>query len=592
MSVHESYELASLQDRIIISAKRSYTNQGEKTELLDISRPDGEITVRNDIAPLIGIDRYITQCYGVFGIIRLIIGSYIIVITERDLVGEMNEHKIWHIKKCEILPIFKAYRGQNQRQSEHNSRYLSMIHHVLSYSGFYYSSTYDITRTTQKIYNSKTIFDGQPLFNRADTRFVWNHHLMKRLLEVDAARKFCIPIMLGFISIKNCEVNGHFFKHVIISRRSSQRVGVRYYTRGLDEDGNAANYVETEQIMVMGHNIIHSFCQSRGSVPLIWSQDPNLKYKPKPVISDAHKHSESFIKHFESQINYYNSQYVVNLLDNKGREKILSQGFKDQIDYTGLDIKYTHFDFHKECSKLRWYNLSKLMDILQNYESEIGYFSVQSNDVITQQNGIFRTNCIDCLDRTNVVQSMLARRSLQQSLRSIGILRNDEQLASKFSFETIFRNTWADNADMLAEQYTGTRALKTDYTRTGKRGIAGLLKDGLNSCIRYVYNNFQDGFRQDALDLFVGNYQPRFGEGLNELCPFDTKFTYKQILAPIVLLCLTSLTFITLLIPTTNTSLQMAYLLMWGLGVAVSSIYIINNGKHFVNKPTLMQRHT
>lgn len=32
--------------------------------------------------------------------------------------------------------------------------------------------------------------------------------------------------------------------------------------------------------------------------------------------------------------------------------------------------------------------------------------------------------------------------------------------------------------------------------RTGQRSTMGLVKDGYNSCMRYVLNNFYDGFRQ------------------------------------------------------------------------------------------------
>lgn len=39
------------------------------------------------------------------------------------------------------------------------------------------------------------------------------------------------------------------------------------------------------------------------------------------------------------------------------------------------------------------------------------------NRVSTLQEGVFRTNCIDCLDRTNVVQSLLARVSLNEQLQ-------------------------------------------------------------------------------------------------------------------------------------------------------------------------------
>ena len=37
--------------------------------------------------------------------------------------------------------------------------------------------------------------------------------------------------------------------------------------------------------------------------------------------------------------------------------------------------------------------------------------------VLNVQKGVFRTNCIDCLDRTNVVHSMLAKKSLLTQLQ-------------------------------------------------------------------------------------------------------------------------------------------------------------------------------
>lgn len=45
----------------------------------------------------------------------------------------------------------------------------------------------------------------------------------------------------------------------------------------------------------------------------------------------------------------------------------------------------------------------------------------------------------------------------------------------KFSdkIEQKFRDIWTDNADFISIMYTGTPALKTDFTRTGKRSKAG-----------------------------------------------------------------------------------------------------------------------
>lgn len=55
---------------------------------------------------------------------------------------------------------------------------------------------------------------------------------------------------------------------------------------------------------------------------------------------------------------------------------------------------------------------------------------------------------------------------------------------------------WADNADVISCAYSGTGALKTDFTRTGNRTKAGALQDLQNSIVRYIKNNFLDGNRQ------------------------------------------------------------------------------------------------
>ncbi|NWH28935.1 SAC1 phosphatase, partial [Grus americana] len=84
-------------------------------------------------------------------------------------------------------------------------------------------------------------------------------------------------------------INGKCFDWLLVSRRSCFRAGVRYYVRGIDSEGHAANFVETEQI-VHYKGSKASFVQTRGSIPFFWSQRPNLKYKPKPQISKSVNH--------------------------------------------------------------------------------------------------------------------------------------------------------------------------------------------------------------------------------------------------------------------------------------------------------------
>lgn len=102
-----------------------------------------------------------------------------------------------------------------------------------------------------------------------------------------------------------------------------------------------------------------------------------------------------------------------------------------------------------------------------------------SATIITRQTGTFRSNCIDCLDRTNVIQSMLSWCALEQAMIEIGILQGtvsrtaDASTTSPLShlwpgFGFRFKSIWANNADYCSLQYAGTPALKTDFTRTGK----------------------------------------------------------------------------------------------------------------------------
>lgn len=43
---------------------------------------------------------------------------------------------------------------------------------------------------------------------------------------------------------------------------------------------------------------------------------------------------------------------------------------------------------------------------------------VDQAGVICQQEGIFRVNCMDCLDRTNVVQAAIARLVMEQQVET------------------------------------------------------------------------------------------------------------------------------------------------------------------------------
>jgi len=59
------------------------------------------------------------------------------------------------------------------------------------------------------------------------------------------------------------------FELTLISRRRQLRAGARFIARGIDDNSNVANYVESE--LIIGYdNKLFSYNQIRGSIPLFW----------------------------------------------------------------------------------------------------------------------------------------------------------------------------------------------------------------------------------------------------------------------------------------------------------------------------------
>jgi len=167
-------------------------------------------------------------------------------------------------------------------------------------------------------------------------------------------------------------------------------------------------------------------------------------------------------------------------------------------------VRYVWFDFHHECRNMKYQNLSKLVKEVNSEFDRFGYFSMDpSGKVTATQGGVMRTNCVDNLDRTNVVQSLFGRLSVVSQFK----LQSDDVLNCPYvEFEKTFKNFWGDHADKMSVVYSGTGALKTDFTRTGKRTLNGAINDGVNSLTRFYLNNLCDGERQDSIDVFLGYY--------------------------------------------------------------------------------------
>ncbi|XP_040580794.1 phosphatidylinositol-3-phosphatase SAC1 [Lepeophtheirus salmonis] len=526
--------------------------------------------------------------HGLLGIVPLLSGPHLVVITHKSKVGEIvHNHTIWKVEATEIISFSRANLHLTKEESEKNKVMMDMIIQVLSTPAFYFCHTLDMTRNIQNRGNTDT---KQSLIQSADFEYVWNRKLLEPFFDRPELHRFCLPIIHGAIFIQRCSVNGKFFRWALISRRSSDRVGTRFFVRGVNHFGKVANFVETEQI-VEHDGAISSFVQSRGSIPMFWSQLPTLEYMPKPSIMLGEDHQTGFDVHFGEQINKYGDVVAVNLINTHGYEGKLEKSYRQLCSNSvkAPRISYEGFDFHAE----GWSRISKLIDRLSSYQNKFNFFYYDSRQRTPNlvQSGIFRTNCMDCLDRTNVVQSMLAFENLKSVFSRMGISNSGLELNTDFI--KVFKNVWADHADVIAVQYAGTRAMKTDFTRTGKRTYAGILDDGYNALSRYVKNNFFDGFRQDSLDIFIG----KIGTGLNARS-FDSypiffhQSEFKAVhIIPLSLLVIIASFFLILLFSSEINSHTFLFLFFLACLIAILLMMLFRFGPQFVDWPKFNQFH-
>ena len=104
------------------------------------------------------------------------------------------------------------------------------------------------------------------------------------------------------VELRSASINNRDLLFLLLSRRSRHRAGTRYFSRGIDAQGNTSNFNETEQIVLLdplpdnGHSLRRgrvegqerlSFVQTRGSAPLFWAEVNNLRYKPDLQVMDT-----------------------------------------------------------------------------------------------------------------------------------------------------------------------------------------------------------------------------------------------------------------------------------------------------------------
>lgn len=514
-----------------------------------------------------------STAFGIIGFVRFLEGYYMILVTRRSIVAEVGGHCFYKVEDTSMV-----YIPNNSIRISHpdESKYLKSFQAVDLSSNFYYSYSYDLTNTLQHnvtfqylcacaeerrggqenngfVNNSagstasySSLDLVQCMEPNLNDRYLWNGFLKLSINDVTIKSNWTINIIHGFIGQIKVNVYGGPIYVTLIARRSSVFAGTRFLKRGCNIRGDAANEVETEQIVHAAtltsflKGQYTSYVQHRASVPLHWFQDITssvVPAKPPITIASTNPYFQDTGKHFSQLLKKYGSPVIVlNLVKSHSKhsaEYQLGESFKKSLDYLNMflpnkhKIVYQALDMAHLLHSTKSNVLVKLDKIAKDNLRLTGFF--QSNSKLFRktlepnslwnslggrdfgpfrlQTGVVRSNCVDCLDRTNSAQFISAKCALAFQLYSLGVLPQPE-VAFDTDAVRLFEELFEEHGDIIALQYGGSQLVHTIESYRQTAVFTSHSRDIVTTLSRYYSNTFSDTYKQAAINLFLGVFQP------------------------------------------------------------------------------------
>ncbi|XP_048858205.1 polyphosphoinositide phosphatase isoform X1 [Brienomyrus brachyistius] len=558
------------KDLVIIDDKHVY-NQQELRELLGRLELGNRTKIGQKGSS--GLSRAVSAC-GIVGFVRFLEGYYVILITKKRKMADIGGHSIYKIEDTNMIyipndsvrithPDEARYVRIFQNVDLSSNFYFSYsydLSHSLQYNLTLLKTMCDLGKTEELLPPSRQdsfdIFEDEGLptqvihgiINEPYAKYIWNGKLFEKIKD-SVHPNWLLHIIHGFCGQSKLLIYGRPVYVTLIARRSSRFAGTRFLKRGANCEGDVANEVETEQIVhdasVMSFTAgsYSSYVQVRGSVPLYWSQDISTMMPKPPIrLDQADPYATVAALHFDQMLKRFGSPIIIlNLVkkrEKRKHEKILSEELypavinlnqflppEHCIDYIAWDMaRYTK---SKLCNVL-----DRLGLIAENVVRRTGFFVNRADlhchtlrpderwgdlgGYLTacgrMQTGVLRTNCVDCLDRTNTAQFMVGKCALAYQLYALGMVDKP-----RLQFDTdcvrLFEELYEDHGDTLSLQYGGSQLVHRVKTYRKIAPWTQHSKDIMQTLSRYYSNAFSDADRQDAINLFLQVFQP------SESCP-------------------------------------------------------------------------
>ncbi|KAJ3758562.1 polyphosphoinositide phosphatase [Lentinula raphanica] len=483
------------------------------------------------------------------GFIRFTAGWYMILLTKRSIVALLGGHYLYHCENTEMIPVCFNHKVDKPAEEQ---RMMNIFKQVDMSKNFYFSYTYDLTSTLQyNLAGSTRSVHGNYSFN---DRFAWNFHMMTApFRDAEANRTHWLqPLVHGHVDQAKLTVLGRVIFVTLIARRSRHFAGARYLKRGVNGEGKVANEVETEQIVFEALTTpfyyparvdeeksrrrpnphYTSYVQYRGSIPTYWTQESNVM-KPPIEISVADPFYTAAALHFDDLFKRYGAPItVLNLIKEQEpvpRESKLRDEYTQCVTYLNQflpkdkKMDYVPWDMSKAYKSKEQDVISILEDLAETSIQQTGFFhsgsepfyhhlqveeETQDNhpqwrNNISLQNGICRTNCVDCLDRTNAAQFVFGKKALGHQLYALGVVDNPI-LAFDSDAVNMLTEMYHDHGDTIALQYTGSALVNRVETYRRMPHWNSHSRDIIENIRRFYTNSLLDADKQAAINMFLG----------------------------------------------------------------------------------------
>ncbi|XP_022721644.1 phosphoinositide phosphatase SAC2-like isoform X3 [Durio zibethinus] len=499
--------------------------------------------------------KFVTVCYGIVGFVKFLGPYYMLLITKRRKIGAICGHTIYAITKSEMIPIPNFPVQSNMAYSTNEKSYSYNVMHSLQRN---------LCKNEAGLVHYETMF----VWNEFLTRGIRNN-LKNTLWTVALVYGF-------FKQVKLSVSGGDFKLTLIARRSRHYagtrylKRGVN--EKGRVANDVETEQIVFEDVPERCPTQISSVVQNRGSIPLFWSQETSrLNLKPDIILSKKDPNYEATRLHFENLVKRYGNPIIIlNLIktyEKKPRETILLAEFSNAIRFINESLteenrlRFLHWDLSRHsrkstnvlallgrvadyalnltgifycqvtpnCRPEGLLNLSCFVqndeyvaqiasdrnDDVEKLETNVGNDKQNSSENVkttTFQTGVLRTNCIDCLDRTNVAQYSYGLMALGRQLHAMGFI--DTQTIDQNSplAEDLIR-VYETMGDTLAQQYGGSAAHNKIFCqRRGQWKAATQSQEFFRTLQRYYSNAYMDAEKQSAINLFLGHFQPQQGK--------------------------------------------------------------------------------